>query len=179
MISGSLRRQRDTAAGCAAALGIAPAVDPRLNEYDDRDILTHHASVPAGLQRHPGDRPLSSQEFQQILNQALLEWVAAGSAGPCREPWPQFLARLQAVLHDVATTLGKGQTALIVSSGGAIAALTASLLRLPADAMIAFNHVSVNTAISKLAVGRAGTTLISSNEHAHLDEAGRSLITYR
>lgn len=179
VISGDLRRQRDTAAGCATALGIEPAVDPRLNEYDDRDILTHHASVPAGLERHPGDRALSSRDFQQILNHALLDWVAAGSAGPCREPWPQFLARVRTGLLEVATGLRKGQTALIVSSGGAIAALTASLLGLPADAMIAFNHVSVNTGISKLAVGRGGATLISCNEHAHLDEAGGALITYR
>jgi hypothetical protein len=49
----------------------------------------------------------------------------------------------------------------------------------PDAALIAFNHVSVNTGITKLAVGRSGTTLISSNEHAHLDEADGSLITYR
>jgi len=192
VISGSLRRQRDTAGPNVAVGGVGEAaggvtveVDARWDEYDDRDILANHAVVPAGLERHAGDRPLSSREFQQILNEALLDWIASGSSGPCREPWPQFLARVQAALGDVATALGKGQTALVVSSGGAIAALTASLLGLPPEATIAFNHVSINTGITKLAVGRGGTTLISSNEHAHLDEAGGSLgssgslITYR
>jgi broad specificity phosphatase PhoE len=73
----------------------------------------------------------------------------------------------------------KGQTALIVSSGGAIAALTAALLQLPPEALVAFNHVSINTGLTKVTVGRGGTTLISSNEHAHLDEADPALISYR
>ena len=176
---GDLRRQCDTAEPCAQQLGLAVTIDDRWNEYDDRDILTNHGSVPVGLEHHPGDQPLSSQEFQQILNGALRGWIGAGAGGPCGESWPSFLERLTAALEDVAGGLGKGQTALVVSSGGAIAALTASLLGLPADALVAFNHVSINTGITKLAVGRSGTTLISCNEHAHLDEASGSLITYR
>jgi hypothetical protein len=39
--------------------------------------------------------------------------------------------------------------------------------------------VSINTAICKLAVGRGGVTLVSINEHAHLDEVDGSLVTYR
>jgi broad specificity phosphatase PhoE len=81
------------------------------------------------------------------------------------------------VLRDVRS--GKGQTALVISSGGAIAALTVALLGLPPSALIAFNHVSVHTGITKLVVGRSGTTLISSNEHAHVEEADASLISYR
>lgn len=179
VICGTLRRQRDTAAGCAAAVGLEVTVDERWNEYDDRDVLTHYASVPAGLERRAGDSELSSGEFQEILNQALRQWVLAGSASPCREPWPQFRARLMAALDAVAGDLGKGQTALVVSSGGAIAAIIAELLGLPPEALIAFNHVSVNTSITKLVVGRSGTTLVSFNEHAHLDEADASLISYR
>jgi hypothetical protein len=57
--------------------------------------------------------------------------------------------------------------------------VSASLLGLPADALVAFNHVSLNTGITKLAVGRGGRTLVSSNEHAHLEAPGTSLISYR
>ncbi len=179
IVSGALRRQRDTAALCAAEFGLEVSVDERWNEYDERDILPHYASVPVGLDRRPGDEALSSREFQQILNEALRGWIGAGPACPCREPWQQFLARLTAALGELAEGLGKGQTALVISSGGAIGALTAALLRLPPEALIAFNHVSINTGVSKLTVGRGGTTLISSNEHAHLEEADASLITYR
>ncbi len=37
----------------------------------------------------------------------------------------------------------------------------------------------MNTGITKLAVGRAGTSLISFNEHAHIDDDGGKLLTYR
>jgi len=179
VMSGGLRRQLDTAAPYAAALGLEVSVDDRWDEYDDRDILSHYADLAARLERHPDDQALSSREFQQILNQALRRWIAAGSASPCREPWPRFQARLTAGLDAVADQLGSGQTAVVVSSGGAIAAITATQLGLPHEALITFNHVSLNTGITKLVVGRGGTTLISSNEHAHLDEADASLITYR
>jgi broad specificity phosphatase PhoE len=179
VVSGALRRQRDTAAPCAAALGLEVSVDERWNEYDDRDILPHYASVHAGLDRRQSDDTLSSREFQQILNGALRGWITAGPDCPCREPWPHFLGRLTTALDELSAGLGRGQTALVLSSGGAIAALTTALLGLPPEALIAFNHVSINTGITKLTVGRGGTTLISSNEHAHLEEADPSLITYR
>ncbi len=179
VLAGSLRRQLDTAAPCAEAMGVELTVDDRWNEYDDRDILSHYGGVPAGLEHRPGDDALSSRDFQRLLNLALAEWIAAGSASPCAESWPQFLGRAGAALDDVVSGLGKGQTALVASSGGVIAALTATLLRVPPEAMITFNHVSVNTAISKLAVGRGGTTLISCNDHAHLEEADPELISYR
>jgi broad specificity phosphatase PhoE len=179
VFTGSLRRQRDTAAPLAEAAGIELAVDPRLDEYDDRDILSHYAEVPVGLQRRSGDEAISSRDFQLILNQALKGWIAAGADSPCREPWSAFDGRVRAALEVVAGALVKGQTALIVSSGGAIALLTAALLGLPPEALVAFNHVSINTGITKLAVGRGGVTLVSSNEHAHLEEADPELISYR
>ena len=82
-------------------------------------------------------------------------------------------------MDDVTCELERGQTALVVSSGGAIAAITAALLGVPPNALIAFNHVSVNTAITKRVVGRGRTTLISSNEHAHVEEVDASLMSYR
>jgi broad specificity phosphatase PhoE len=179
VICGTLRRQRDTASPCADAFGVELEVDERWDEYVDRDILEHHAQVPAGLERRPGDEPLSSREFQEILNEALRAWIAAGESGPSAEPWTRFQARVSGALADVAAQLDTGQSALVFSSGGVIAALSAGLLGLPPEALVAFNHVSINTGITKLTVGRGGTTLISSNEHAHLEEVDRALISYR
>jgi broad specificity phosphatase PhoE len=179
VICGGLRRQRDTALPCAEAVGVEVTVDERWDEYTDRDILTNHASVPVGLEHRAGDQPLTSREFQEILNGALRKWIHAGEDGPAEETWPKFRARTTAALDEAAGSVGKGETAVVVSSGGVIAALTATLLGVPPEALIAFNHVSVNTGITKLAIGRGGTTLISVNEHAHLEEAGAALVTYR
>lgn len=179
VLSGGLRRQRDTAAPLAAAAGVELEIDERWDEYTDRDILSHHSDVAAGLEQHPGDAQLSSREFQEILNRALRAWVAAGEDGAADETWPHFHSRITGALADLAGGLGKGQTALVVSSGGVIAGLSATLMGLPPEALVAFNHVSINTGITKLVVGRGGTTLVSANDHAHLEEADPELVTYR
>ena len=179
VVCGRLRRQAETATPCGALFSAELSIDGRWNEYDDRDILEHHGAVPAGLDRHADDPQMSSREFQEILNGALTAWIAAGADGPCAESWPDFRARVSAALQEVADSLGSGEAALVISSGGAIGALTAALMGLPDDALVAFNHVSVNTGITKLAVGRSGITVISVNEHAHLERAGGSLVTYR
>jgi broad specificity phosphatase PhoE len=179
VVCGDLRRQRDTAAPCAETFGVALEVDPRWNEYVDRDVLTHHATVPAGLDRHSGDAALSSREFQGILNDAIRGWIAAGADGPCDETWPAFLTRGEAALRELALSLGRGEVGIAVSSGGVIAALTAAMLELAPEATIAFNHVSINASITKLTVGRGGVRVISVNEHAHLESGADSLVTYR
>lgn len=180
VVCGGLRRQRDTAEPCAAEFGVRVEIDPRWDEYRDRDILTHHASVPAGLEHRSGDASLSSREFQEILDGALRGWIDAGASGPCQETWPAFAARVEAALREVAGSLGKGRSALVVSSGGAIAAVIAAVMGLPPGALVTLNHVSINTGITKLTVGRRGITVIAVNEHAHLERAGaESLVSYR
>jgi broad specificity phosphatase PhoE len=179
VVCGDLRRQRDTAAPCAQAAGVSLDVDPRWNEYIDRDILTHHASVPAGLDHHSGDATLSSRDFQDILNGALRGWVEAGGDGPCDETWPAFRDRGEAALRDLAGSLGRGEVGIAVSSGGVIAALSARVMGLAPQALIDINHVSINAAITKLTVGRGGVRAISINEHGHLETPEGSLVTYR
>ena len=84
VVTGSLRRQRDTARGWSAS------VDPRWNEYDYADVLSHHSTTPARVEHEPGveDR-LSSREFQVLLDAALREWVLAGEDSPCARPGPR------------------------------------------------------------------------------------------
>lgn len=191
VVSGRLARQRDT----AAVLGEYD-VDPRWDEYDADDILAHHSESTARLER-PGARgarpaepagggrcdtspggwapersPLSPREFQDVLEAALLAWVAAGAESPCAETWPEFAARVAAGLDAAAE-----RPALVCTSGGAIAAACVGLLGLPPETFVALNRVTVNTGVTKVVRGRSGTSLVSFNEHAHL-EADR-LVTYR
>lgn len=181
VLSGSLVRQRDTAEAVSAAVGGAVTVDPRWNEYDMDDILAHHSTTPARADRRDGsDRPaVSPREFQDLLERALLDWISAGRESRASEPWPTFSERVAAALADVAANLESGRTALVFTSGGALAALCVALLQLPDAAFVAFNRVSVNTGVTKIVHGRSGTTLVSFNEHAHLERGGASLVTYR
>jgi broad specificity phosphatase PhoE len=182
IVSGSLVRQRGTADAIAQAAGAAEvATDPRWDEYASEDVLVHHSDAAARVERAPGDAApaLSSRAFQALLDEALLAWIAAGAGGPASEPFPAFAARVGAALEDVAGGLGSGETAVVCTSGGVIAAVAVALLGVPAGAFVALNRVSVNAGISKVVTGRSGTSLVSFNEHAHLERGRVRLLTYR
>lgn len=176
---GTLARQRDTATPIAAAADLEPVADARWDEYDSHDILTWHGSAPPPP---PGSLPRTTADgrpFQAVLDDALERWVAAGAEGPAHERWPAFAARARAALDDVADGLPRGAAAVVLTSGGVIAALAAALLGAPAALFVALNRVGVNTGVSRVAVGRRGSTLVAFNEHAHLERAGASHVTYR
>jgi broad specificity phosphatase PhoE len=179
VVSGSLRRQRDTAAPAAAALAVPVALDPRFDEYDMDDILASHAATTVRTSVVPGAEQVSSVEFQRILEQGMMAWIEAGGESPCRESYPRFEARVTAALTDLAGGLRSGTTAIVFTSAGAIAALCCGILRLPAERVIPLNRVSVNASITKLACGRSGISFVSFNEHAHLEYAGSRLVTLR
>jgi broad specificity phosphatase PhoE len=166
VVSGSLARQRDT----AAALGDF-AVDPRWDEYDADDILAHHSASAVRLERR-GPVDLSPRDFQDVLEAALRAWVAAGDASPAQETWPAFAARVAAALDAAAA-----RSTVVSTSGGVIAALCVELLGVAPAAFVALNRVTVNAGVTKVVRGRSGTTLVSFNEHAHLEADG--LVTYR
>jgi broad specificity phosphatase PhoE len=186
VVSGSLARQRDTAAPIAAAAGVRATVDSRWDEYATDAILARYSDTALRLGDREADprgpRPLagmSSREFQDVLERALLGWIAAGDDEPAQETWPAFAARAGAALDDVVNDLGRGETALVCTSGGVLAALCVLLFELPPSALVAFNRVAVNAAVTRVISGRAGTRLVSFNEHSHLEQEGRTLITYR
>lgn len=168
VVSGSLRRQ----VGTAAAWTDAPVVDRRWDEYSSDDVLAHHGDPHASLER-PGD----ARGFQTMLDGALAGWIAAGAASPANEPWPDFAGRVTGALDELAGGLGAGETALVATSGGVIAAVVVAVLGLPPDRFVGFNRVTANAAFTKLVIGRSGVSLVSFNEHDHLDRAG--LVTYR
>jgi len=181
IVSGSLRRQRDTGQPCADDAGAVATIDARWNEYDDDDVLSHHSTTPTRLARRATDvaPAVSSRDFQAVVDQALRAWVDAGPASGCAQTWPDFLGLVNQALDDLCERLLRGQTALAFSSSGVIAALAASLIGDPEQTFVTLNQVSVNTAITKVIVGSHGKTLVSYNDHSHLEEAGDDLVTYR
>ena len=178
--AGSARRQRETAAPFAASMGLEVEPDARWNEYETDAVLAHHATAPAGLDgAGPGGREITSREFQAVLDGALGDWVASGEQTAAAQSWPAFLESRTAALAALAATLGGGETGVVFTSGGVIAAICAQLLGGDPALFPRLNRVLVNTGISKLAVGRGGTSLVSFNEHAHIDDGGGALLTYR
>ena len=170
--SGTLARQRDTAATALKVLGTdVPVVeDPRWNEYDHVDIARHHAG---------GAPQEDSRADQGLLDAALTAWTSAGAAGPCAETWPAFLARCRDALADLVASLGKGEHAVVFTSGGVIATLCGLLIGTPEAGLLKLNRVTVNGGITKLVSGRGGVTMLSFNEHPHFEADAAQLLTYR
>lgn len=165
VVTGSLHRQRQTAVAALAEAGIdvAPTVDERWNEYDHLHLL--------------GRFPVETGTLQQRLDAALNSWTSMPGTGA--GSWPEFRDGVRAALDEVATTLGRGRTALVFTSAGVIGAACSALLSAPESGFVAMNRVVVNGSVSKLAHGRGGTQLLSFNDHAHLEQGGPELMTYR
>ncbi len=191
IVHGSLARQRETAAPTIAALSLPAVVDPRLNEYEIDEIVSRHTDSAVRTSTGPGGEPVSSRDFQRILELGMNAWIDAGDGddshdgdgdgdgSDCAETWPAFAARCHAGLSAAATGLTSGSTAVVFTSGGVIAALCCSLLGLGPKTVIAFNRVAVNGGMTKVASGRSGLSLVSFNEHGYLEGAGGGRVTLR
>lgn len=187
IVHGSLARQRDTAAPTIAALSLPAVLDPRFDEYDIDEIVSRHTDSPVRTNAAPDGEPVSSREFQRILELGMNAWVDAGDDGGdgdgdgsgCAETWPAFESRCRAGLSAVASGLTSGSTAAVFTSGGVIAALCCSLLGLGPKTLIALNRVAVNGGLTKVASGRSGLSLVSFNEHGYLEGPGPGLVTLR
>jgi broad specificity phosphatase PhoE len=178
--AGTARRQRDTAAPLASARGLEIEIDERWNEYETEEVLVHHGQESVSLDgTGAAGKEITSREFQAVLDGALDAWVTSAGETTAAQTWPAFLDSRTSALAEFAAGLRPGETGLVFTSGGVIAALGADLLLGHADLFPRLNRVLVNTGITKLAVGRAGTSLISFNEHAHIDDGGGALLTYR
>lgn len=181
VVTGSLRRQIDTAAIAAADDWPAARPDPRWNEYDADDVLTAHSTSAARLQHADGTAvpALTTREFQAVLDEALFKWIEGGGESEARQQWPSFETAGHGALAELASELGRGELGLVFTSAGTIAATCAKVLALPPDAFVALNRVQINTGITKLVFGERGASMVSFNDHSHLEAGDRSLITFR
>jgi broad specificity phosphatase PhoE len=174
IVSGQMRRQRESAMPAAERFAVELVIDPRWDECAMEAIVANYSPVGFG-ERAPENSSVT--EYGRIMECALGAWIAAGESDKAFESWPRFRARVEAALRDLVSGLGTGETALVFTSGGVAAALSVALLGLPGTALASFNRVAVNTGVTKLVCGRGGVTFVSFNEHAHLEQAGQA-ITY-
>ena len=174
VLSGEMRRQRDTATALAEAAGwsVEPAVDAGWNEFDHRAVVTAYGGAPDTVDR---------AAFQAAFTAALEEWIA-GEPGDVPESFPGFVKRVGAALTRACAGAGPAATVVVSSSGGPVAAACAALLdpdRPSAERgglWTRLNTVIVNGSCSRIVVGSTGPRLLTFNEHEHLTEGLR---TYR
>ncbi|WP_112245078.1 histidine phosphatase family protein [Kribbella monticola] len=181
VVAGAMQRHARTAELALAAAGLETSVDvdEGFNEFDHDQVIVAHkpaykrrAVLLADLARtgHP------ARAFQEMFTAATERWASSDGAG-YTESFADFCERAEQAVRRTADRLGKGETAVVFTSGGPIAAIAGRLLGGDDGLWRRLNPVTINTAITKLVSGRSGLTLISYNEHAHLD--GTDMLSYR
>jgi len=177
VVSGGMRRHRETAEACLGALG-GVAVDTESDRgWDEFD---HVAMLAAHPEPFEGREP-TKQEFQAWFEKATDRWTGGAHDADYAESFAAFADRVTAALRRTAERAGSG-TALVFSSGGPIAWAAASLLAEDREVAGALwrrlNPVCVNSGVTRLVTGRRGLTLVTFNGHAHLDGV-EDVLTYR
>jgi broad specificity phosphatase PhoE len=179
LFTGTLRRQEETAAAFTALGAPDPEVDARWNEFNPDDVLLHHSDSTLRLESEDGGETLTNRGFQAVLEPALAQWVEHADRSPAAQTWTEFSGAAPGALADLTAGLGPGETAVVVTSGGAIAAAVGALLGAPDEVFAALNRTLVNAGVTKLAIGSSGTNVVSVNDHSHLELVDRALVTYR
>ena len=122
-------------------------------------------------------------EFQEWFEAATDRWTGGEHDTGYAETFDAFGDRVTAALRRTAEAARSG-TAVVLTSGGPTAWAVATLLGADLERggrvrlWRRLNPVCVNSGVTKLVTGRRGLTLVSFNEHTHLDPKP-DLLTYR
>ncbi|OIH85385.1 histidine phosphatase family protein [Arthrobacter sp. UCD-GKA] len=171
VITGGMLRQKQTAQGAikAANWGLEPVIDAGWDEFNATDLLN-------GYPEQDPRAKTDTRVFQRMLEKATTAWSSGEHDTKYLETFAAFTSRVEQALRDAVAGLGSGESAVVVSSSGAIAWTASHLLNGGFDQWLPLNRVTVNSAVSKIVSGSQGTTLVSYNDHSHLPTPW---ITYR
>jgi broad specificity phosphatase PhoE len=186
VVTGSLKRHRQTAEACVGALPITlkPSgdwhTDTGFDEYDHDELLHRHRpefADPVAAQKALEASGNPRRAFAQIFSEAFSRWQSGAHDAEYRESWTVFRTRVGAALERAAAN---DESTLVFTSGGPIAAITQSLLGLPDARIAGLNWSLANSAVTKLFAKPGRVTLGYLNSIAHLERTGQpEQITYR
>jgi len=158
VISGSLRRHKETAAGIGYE---NPQIDPRLNEMD-------YFNLGQALEDLHGVPFPGPDEFAGHVPQVMEAWHKAEIMGV--ETFSSFEDRVTSVLQEAASP---GVRVLCVTSGGVIGMIIRHLLNLDPTRMAHVLLPIMNSSLHRVHVIPQGPILASFNAVPHLDRDDR------
>lgn len=176
VISGSLRRHRETAqsilAGMRADAGFEEDAD-----FDEYDFLSLYRAAAAQYPALKTEMQGDLRAFYRGLRRVLRLWSEGELEGPLTESWEDFQARIARARRRIQTS--GWRRVLVVSSGGVIAATTQQILAAPAQAAIELNLQIYNSSLSRYFFNAGTFALGSFNSIPHLRPAeDADLLTY-
>jgi broad specificity phosphatase PhoE len=158
VVSGSLRRHQETAAGIGYT---SPLIDPRLNEMD-------YFNLGQALEDVHGVPFPGPDEFAAHVPQVMEAWHNAEIMG--NETFASFESRVTSVLQEAAKP---GVRVLCITSGGVIGMIMRHLLDLNPTRMAHVLLPIMNSSLHRIHVIPQGPILASFNAIPHLDRDDR------
>ena len=182
--TGGMRRHKQTSAGCLEGMCHAMDAEENLgwNEYDHEEVIHRYRPAYKSRTVMMADMARSlnpRRAFQEMFGNAIERWMDGKHDADYQESWPEFRQRCLQALHDLKDSMGKGETALVFTSGGPITAIIQELMGIPAQNIFRINWTLANCGITKVIYSDRGMFLSSVNEHTAFEGEFRSLITYR
>jgi len=190
VVTGSLKRHRQTAEACVGALPESARpdgawhTDAGFDEYDHEEVLVRHRPEfgdPIAAKDLLGKEANPKRAFQRVFAEAMARWMGGQHDAEYRESWAAFRARCLAALGRVVASAGAAQSAIVFTSGGPIAAICQDLLGVADRKAAELNFSLVNSAVTKLLYNSEGRVSLSYlNNFAHLEQTGQAqVVTYR
>lgn len=184
LIHGGLRRQRETAEEMLLSTPweLEAQVDERWQELDHLAVMSVYPTLSEEELAQLRDGLLEVRAFHDLYTKATARWASGAYDSDYPESFVDFLRRVRDAIGHAARNAGERRTAIVVTSGGPIAAACAMLTevgeepRRLASSWARFNAVMVNASVTRVVVGSTGARLLTFNEHSWLD---RELVTYR
>lgn len=173
--SGNLARQKDTAAGTLAGLGltdVAVQILPQFNEFDFEALITAYLPVLAQEDKSftVDKRALFADRmlFQTLFEKIVGCWTAGRTgATAVAESWEDFNARVIDGLHTIARP--PAQRIVVFTSGGVIASALRAALGVSSETAFSLNWRIWNASVHHLRFGRRGLSLLGFNNISHLE----------
>jgi broad specificity phosphatase PhoE len=174
IVRGALRRHRQTADAAVSGAGWTGEVleDPGWDEFDRR------TSTGAAVEEEASQQHRTVEEQVRHFEDSVSRWASGEHDADYHESFPAFQARVREALRRTLSRLGPRETGVVFTSGGPVSWVTATLTDGGVPTWRRMADVVVNTSVTKVLAGSRGASLISFNEHSHL-EADKALITYR
>jgi len=172
VITGTLKRHRQTWEGIAEGLGLGDDVArhgtpldwPGLNEYDSHAVIaTVH---PEPLQKP--DTPELYRHHFRLLREGLSGWMQGRHAPVGMPSYVDFLAGVTTALDHVRDR-HHGARVLVVSSGGPISTAVGHVLGTSPETTIELNMRIRNTAVTEFVFTPKRHMLLTFNTLPHLD----------
>ena len=185
LIHGGMRRQRETAEQMlqgAAGWQLPLEQDDGWRELDHAKVMEAYPTITDLDRELLRSGRMELRPFHELYTKATSRWSSGAHDSDYPESFADFIGRVRDSIGRAARKAGERRTAVVVTSGGPIAAACAMLTevgeepRRLAAAWTRFNSVVTNVSVTRIVVGSSGARLLTFNEHSWLD---RELVTYR